>query len=96
MQESRSVSGSPQLSGCAVLPPDHHADSACDKRFSSASSVHIPDRRRYGKHPSGNATSETSEPSSELLVQYLLQHLFIQTQIRDKFLQPLIFNIQLP
>lgn len=46
--------------------------------------------------PAGNAPLGASEPASELLFQYLLQHLLIQTQIGHQFLQPLIFILQLP
>lgn len=46
--------------------------------------------------PAGNAPPGASEPASELLFQYLLQHLLIQTQIGHQFLQPLIFILQLP
>lgn len=37
-----------------------------------------------------------SEPASELLLQYLLQHLPVQTQLSDQLLQPLILILQLP
>ena len=46
--------------------------------------------------PAGNAPPGASEPASELLLQYLLQHLLVQTQISHQFLQPLIFILQLP
>ncbi len=43
-----------------------------------------------------NVPPGASEPASELLIQYLLQHLLVQTQISHQFLQPLIFILQLP
>lgn len=39
---------------------------------------------------------DASEPVSELLLQYLLQHLLVQTQVSHQFLQPLVFIPQLP
>lgn len=38
----------------------------------------------------------SSEPASELLLQYLLQHLLVQSQLSDQLLQPLILILQLP
>lgn len=46
--------------------------------------------------PAGNVPPGASEPASELLLQYLLQHLFVQTQVSDQLLQPLVFIFQLP
>lgn len=37
-----------------------------------------------------------SEPASELLLQYLLQHLLVQTQLSDPLLQSLILILRLP
>lgn len=46
--------------------------------------------------PAENASPDVSEPASELLFQYLLQHLLVQTQVSHQFLQPQIFILQLP
>lgn len=43
-----------------------------------------------------NALPSASEPASELLLKYLLQHLYIQTQVSYQLIQPLIFIFQLP
>lgn len=46
--------------------------------------------------PAENVPPGAFEPASELLFQHLLQHLFVQTQVSHKFLQALIFILQLP
>lgn len=50
---------------------------------------------RYASR-TGNVPPGASELASELLFQYLLQLLIVQSQIRHQFLQPLIFILQLP